>query len=321
MFDGAGRRVGLYESFYLRAFSPVEPLGVWIRYTAHKRPGAAARGSIWWTLFDARRPSPLMHKLTTGSVAAEPGRWISVGEEAWIGPAEAVGACGPARWSLRFRSVEAPLRHLTPALLYRAPLPRTKLTSPLPRASFDGTLAIAGQEPLELSGWSGMVGHNWGAEHAERWIWIHGTGFDVREEAWIDVALGRVMLAGRMTPWVANGALSLDGVRRAVGGLTHRPREVREHPHGCLLSLAGPGGLTVEVRASCPAGAVAGWRYADPDGGEHDALNCSIAALEIDVRERPSAPAVRLRSDHGGAYELGLRERDHGVEIAPFPDG
>ena len=28
-----------------------------------------------------------------------------------------------------------------------------------------------------------------------------------------------------------------------------------------------------------------------------------------------------LHSDHGGAYELGMRERDHGVEIAPFPDG
>ena len=30
----------MYESFYLRAVSPEEPVGVWIRYTVHKRPGA-----------------------------------------------------------------------------------------------------------------------------------------------------------------------------------------------------------------------------------------------------------------------------------------
>ncbi len=31
-------------------------------------------------------------------------------------------------------------------------------------------------ERIELDAWPGMVGHNWGAEHAERWIWIHGAG-------------------------------------------------------------------------------------------------------------------------------------------------
>jgi hypothetical protein len=30
---------------------------------------------------------------------------------------------------------------------------------------------------------------------------------------------------------------------------------------------------------------------------------------------------MRLHSDHGAAYELGMRERDHGVAIAPFGDG
>jgi hypothetical protein len=28
-----------------------------------------------------------------------------------------------------------------------------------------------------------------------------------------------------------------------------------------------------------------------------------------------------LRAAHGGAYELGMREHDHGVPIAPFSDG
>jgi len=44
---------GFYESYYLRAAHPAEPLGVWIRYTVHKRPGAQPDGSLWFTLFDA----------------------------------------------------------------------------------------------------------------------------------------------------------------------------------------------------------------------------------------------------------------------------
>jgi hypothetical protein len=56
------------------------------------------------------------------------------------------------------------------------------------------------------------------------------------------------------------------------------------------------------------------WVYADPPAGEHHSLNCSIAALEVTDDGRT------LATDHGGVYELGLREHDHGVALAPFPD-
>jgi hypothetical protein len=48
-------------------------------------------------------------------------------------------------------------------------------------------------------------------------------------------------------------------------------------------------------------------------------VNCSIAALELTVA-LPGEPARALTSPHGGVYELGMRERDHGVAIAPFAD-
>ena len=60
--------------------------------------------------------------------------------------------------------------------------------------------------------------------------------------------------------------------------------------------------------------------YADPDGSEHNSLNCSIADMRLDV-ERESGPPMRLELTGGAAYELGVRERDHGVPIQPFPDG
>jgi hypothetical protein len=320
MFSSARVSAGMYESFYLRAVSPEEPVGAWIRQTVHKAPGHPPRGSVWCTVFDASRERPFMHKRTSAELSAPPGQWIVLSGDTEMGPGHAQGSCGRARWSLRVASAEPPLQHLSPAWLYRAPLPRTKLTSPTPGASFDGRLELAGGPTIELGGWRGMVGHNWGSEHAERWIWLHGVDFDGAPGAWLDVALGRVLLAGRMTPWVASGALSLDGRRMRLGGLRTGGARVAESVRGCRVRLTGRRGLVVEVEADVPVGSAAGWRYADPDGGEHDVVNCSIAALRLTV-DAPGSASRTLCTAHGGAYELGMRERDHGVAIAPFPDG
>lgn len=322
-FPQARLGAGMYESFYLRAVSPHDPVGIWIRHTVHKPPAQPPRASVWCTVFDARRGRPFMHKLTTSELSTPAGEWIAVGESV-IGPTRAVGACGPASWSLRYISEQRELRHLSPPWLYRTPLPRTKLTTPLPLASFDGVLELAGREPIELISWPGMVGHNWGSEHAERWIWLHGVAFADAPAAWLDVALARLKLAGRMTPWMATGALSIDGRRQRLGGLGARGTHVRESPDGCMLELSGAGGLKVHVHAKVPEQSAAGWRYSDPKGqppsNEHDVANCSVAAIELTVSPAGDGPSRTFRSDHGGVYELGMRERDHGVPIAPFGD-
>jgi hypothetical protein len=49
-------------------------------------------------------------------------------------------------------------------------------------------------------------------------------------------------------------------------------------------------------------------------------VNCSVAALELDVRLAGESAGRMLQTAHGGVYELGMRERDHGVPIAPFAD-
>ncbi|HEY4427063.1 MAG TPA: hypothetical protein VGN08_02560 [Solirubrobacteraceae bacterium] len=319
VFPAAPARAGMYESFYLRAVSPVEPIGIWIRHTVHKRPGRRATGSLWCTVFDAGRGAPFMHKSTSSELSVPDAAWIAIGGSE-MGPERAFGVCGAARWSLRYASSEPELRHLSPRWLYRMPFPRTKLTSPAPAASFDGVLELAGRDPIELREWPGMVGHNWGSEHAERWIWLHGTGFTGAPGDWIDVALARVRFAGCMTPWIASGAMSLDGRRLRLGGLGARGPRVQETAQGCVLALAGRQGLAVDARVEVPDRAAAGWRYADPDGGEHDVVNCSVSSLQLDVH-CGDAPARTLITSHAAAYELGMRERDHGVPIAAFGDG
>ena len=123
------------------------------------------------------------------------------------------------------------------------------------------------------------------------------------------MALGRVLVAGRLTPWIANGAICIDGRRSRLGGLGARGLKVAESPGRCSLTLPGERGLLVEAHIDMPPGGSAEWRYSDPGAhgpdGEHDVVNCSVAALALNVRPRGEA-ATTLHTAHGAAYELGI---------------
>src|SRR5512132_1899557 len=139
-------KAGHYESVYLKACHPSEPLGAWIRYTVHKRPGAPAGGSLWFTLFDRSADGPTASKATLPGPAAGGSDWIRIGESR-LGEGEASGEARSDRceasWELRFRTEERPLFHLPREWMYRAPIPRTKLLSSAPPARFGRPLTAA----------------------------------------------------------------------------------------------------------------------------------------------------------------------------------
>jgi hypothetical protein len=294
---------GRYESRYLRAVDPARPRGAWIRHTTHQRPGAAPTGALWCTVWDAEAGPPYAVKQ---SLPAPP-------PSGFAASAAALGRS--AAWDLAAAGDAGELRHLPRAWMYRAPLPRTKLTSPLPDAVFTGWIEAGGVR-TEVTGWRGMVGHNWGSEHAERWVWVHALSFAEAPDAWLDVAVGRVRVGRVLTPWVANGALALDGRRYRLGGV--RRAQVDARP-GALAARFPGAGATVTVTVTAPEDQTVAFRYADPDGGEHTALNCSIAEVHLRV-ERPGRPALELATAFGGAYELGVREAPAGISVEPFPD-
>jgi hypothetical protein len=90
-------------------------------------------------------------------------------------------------------------------------------------------------------------------------------------------------------------------------------------PTSCQLALAGNGVKLRGEVASEPRNFVA-WVYADPKGPEHNTLNCSISDLELEIERKGEEPE-RLEVAGAAAYEIGMRDTDHGIPLQPFPDG
>jgi hypothetical protein len=324
-FPRVAGKAGHYESFYIKACEPGGGRGIWIRHTVHKRPGAEPNASIWFVFFDRSAAAPRATKVTVpaADLSVPEGSWIRVGD-AEVGPGQAEGSVDTdalaAAWSLTFSAKAEPCKYLPADWLYEAPLPKTKFVAPVPLAHFEGRLEIDDEESIELSGWPGMIGHNWGTEHAERWVWLEGTGFADSPDTYFDAGAARVKLGSRISPWIPSGMLMLDGEPHRLGGLgAIRSAAIEETPGACTFVLPGKD-ILVRGRVSAPEKDFVGWVYADPKGPEHNTVNCSVADLELTV-ERPGLPKRELTLTAGAAYELGMRETDHGIPIQSYSDG
>ena len=323
-FPRVGPGNGHYESFYIKATRPGGGQGIWIRHTVHKRPDAEPSASIWLTLFDADANGPRAAKVTygAGDLSAPEKAFIQV-DGATLEPGRAIGAIKTAdleaSWELEFTDPNDPFFHLPYRRLYEARLPRTKFLSPYPTARFVGTLTLGGAM-VDVDGWPGMIGHNWGAEHAERWAWIQAPFLAGQDDSYVDIAAGRIKIGPLTTPWVANGALKLDGEEHRLGGLDRiRSTKIGEEPTACEFELAGKD-VKVRGRVSSEPRNFVAWVYADPKGPEHNTLNCSISDLELEI-ERKGREPERLEVAGSAAYEIGMRPSDHGIPLQPYADG
>jgi hypothetical protein len=226
---------------------------------------------------------------------------------------EAVLSGQAVQWDLAVTAAGPALRHLRPASLYRSPLPRTKLEAPVPHGSVSGTLRV-GATSVEVSGWRGTVGHNWGSEHADSWVWLHADGLGENRADWLELALARIKAGRVLLPWTAFGAVTLDGQRSGLGGLG-RAAAVRADAGQLTATVAAPGGpLRLTVTAD-PANTVV-LRYADPAGGARIVSHCLLARAELVLHRGGGDRAVAAALC---AYEYGTAHAPGGSEPRLLP--
>jgi hypothetical protein len=296
-----------YESWFFSARDPSGQRALWIRHTSHRPRAGQPTAALWCSVAGPGLSEALT---VVKQVFAAMPAGTAAGPDRFTGQAVLSGQA--VQWDLAVTADGPALRHLRPAPLYRSPLPRTKLEAPVPHGSVSGTLRV-GAANVAVSGWPGTVGHNWGSEHADSWVWLHADGLGENRADWLELALARIRAGRVLLPWTAFGAVSLDGQRSALGGLG-RPAAVRADAARLTATVAAPGGpLRLRVTAD-PADTVV-LRYADPAGGSRLVSHCLLARAELVLHRgggRPLAAALC-------AYEYGTAHAPGGTEPRSLP--
>ena len=302
-----------YESWFVSARDPDSPRALWIRHTRHRPRHGRESAALWCTVVDrdlGQRPAVV--KQVFGAfppeAAAGPGRFQG----------EAAMGERTARWDLAITDGQPPLRPLRPPLLYRAPLPRTKVEASVPDGLVTGLLEVDGRR-VGVSGWRGTAGHNWGSEHADSWVWLHAAGFGACPQGWLDLVLARIRIGRARSPWTAMGALSLGGEPMPLGGLGRRPRvEVEAHPGRLVAAVPSPG-ARLELRVTSGDDEAVAVAYADPPGGTRTVRHAALATVELTWHRRGDRELTM--SSRCGAYEYGTRQGMRGIVPQPLPEG
>ena len=246
--------------------------------------------------------------------------WGTFPPGAAAGPGQFRGAAAMAGqtacWDLAITGGQPSLRPLRPAMLYRAPLPRTKLEASVPDGVVTGMLDIDGHQ-VGVDRWRGTVGHNWGAEHADCWVWLHAAGFGTGPEAWLELVLAKIRVGPVRSPWTAMGALGLDGELIPLGGLGRRPR-VSAGPRQLTAGIPAPR-ARLDLTVSTTEDDAVAVTYADPRGGIRVVRHATLAAVELRFRH-PDHGELTM-SGTCGAYEYGTSQALPGITPRPLPDG
>ena len=324
---------GHVESWFLKANDPAAPgQALWIKFTLLVPPGGAARREpalceVWAIRFDGatgrHRAAKASFPIGEAEFAAG-GLGVSVGGNL-LEPGRTRGSLGTGtdhiRWDLRLDGGDAaPMFGFPHRAMYEGGFPKSKLYTPLPRAVLSGELG--GDDGAEvITGWIGMLGHNWGRTHSPSYHWAQCSLFEGPEgpeDTVFEAFSGRIALGPWLSPWLSGGVLRRGGEElrfNAVGALFGNRVRVGPSSWSCVLDN-GERRLTWAVR-SAPADFV-GLRYIDPDGRENHCLNSKIATCTLALERRSGgrlALEAELRGDRSCAYEILTRSHDHGIPL------
>jgi len=302
---------GGYESWFVSARDPASPRALWIRHTRLRSSAGPESVALWCSVVDhAVSQRPVVVKQVFGAFPAG----------AVAGPGQFRGAAAmagqDARWDLAVTGAQPAVRLLRPAMLYRTPLPRTKLVVSVPDGLVTGLMEVNGRR-VEVDRWRGTVGHNWGTEHADCWVWLHAAGFGAAPQSWLELVLARIKVGPARSPWTAMGALSLSGALVPLGGLGRRPA-VDAHPDRLTAAIPASGARLDLTVSTTDEDAVA-VTYADPRGGLRVVRHAAMATVELKVRRQGHSELTM--GGTCGAYEYGTSRHPPGIVPQLLPDG
>ncbi len=294
---------GHVESWFLRANHPSRPLAFWIKLTILAPQDGPAVVETWLVLFDGETGRTFAHKDTHPFTEAHLGPVLTAGSYALdLGGGTLRGSCGGATFNLRFTvdggDVARPLLIFPFAWMLTAPFPRSKLVTPFPSVTFDGTIDTPAG-PLPVNGWPGMQGHNWGKEHAPEYAW----GQCVFPGAMVEGFTGRIRVGGMLTPRLSAMVVRRGSEEYRFDSIVDTWRQSATiSPTQWTLRMRGRDG-EARLRMDGADRPMACLGYQNPDGRMSYCFNSKLADTLLEVRPSRGEP-FHCSSAHGGALEF-----------------
>ncbi len=321
-----GKSRGHYEVYYFKFNDADQGVAFWFRYTLLiPVPGQGDPvGELWGIFFDAHDPEnnrAWKRSYPIDQVASQRQPFELRIHDAVLRHDMARGRIespdGAVAWDLRLEPDPVGFRNL-PSVLYRLPVPTTKVVAPNLSCSYSGTVDM-GDRVVELAGAPGHQAHIWGTKHAARWAWANCNLFSGRNDAVLEALSAHVKVGPVSTPPLSSVYLRVgreeyrfDGFRQMLTINSHwdvKAWSLEAHDRRYQL---------VAQITSSPEWMV-GVRYQDPDGETRVCHNTKVANAEIRLLERQTGrpPVLRhaLRAERTCAFEVVEPEAVPGIPV------
>lgn len=315
---GAGTTRGHVESYFLKLNDREGRRALWLKATILVRDGGAPRFAEAWAIaFDREgRHVAVKERIPLAEARFGDGGLDVLVSRLRLSPGRASGevASGDHRiaFDLRFTMVAPPLVHFPSERMYEGPLPSSKLVTPHPDSRFTGSYSVDG-ETIEVEGWRGMEGHNWGAGHAERYAWAHCNQWEGEDDLVFEGVTARVKVGPVLAPPLTVLCVRHRGVRYDFNAplALLRARGTFDTRRWTFSATSALATFTGELWADTRD--FVGLSYENPDGAITYCLNSKIARgrIRLSVRGRPDVEAMT----QAAALEIGTKDSDHGIAM------
>lgn len=319
---GLGR--GHYESYFIRANHPDEPLAFWIRYTIFNpaNPEGRPLGEIWATFFDGRNGIhvSVKNELPLSSCVFGTGELrVKVGDAALDGrtaQGTAHSSGNTIGWNLAYAGDSPPLLLLPPEK-YEAGFPKAKSLVSLPMAVFSGTMTVNGIT-VPVDRWVGSQNHNWGVKHTDHYAWGQVAGFDGHPGSFLEIITARLRIGPFWTPFMTIMVLRHRGGEYALNTVLQGLRADGAFSYFHWDFASKRRDISIEGTLEASRDDFVGLTYYNPPGGVKYCLNTKIASCRLRVaagRDAHDIPPEVLETRSRAAFEILTDDRAHGVRM------
>lgn len=303
----------------MRGNAPDRRLAFWLKATVFAPRPDSAVAELWCIVFDGendrywseKRTVPFEHATFDGDpmqIAIADGHFDLSPHGSATGRIEGEG--GVCDWDIQWEQGDEELKQrlclLPSERMVDGSLPRSTPLTPYPSLALSGTIDVFG-ETIELDGWEGMQGHNWGDEHAWAYAWGHCPFLDEQGEpfCWVEGFSAKTRIAGQPTPLISALVVRRGDTEYRFDRLLDLWRQdatIDLQEYSWRVEMQGPAGKVAMSMKADPDEMVC-LGYHNPDGRLSYCLNSKLA--RVDLRVDPvNEAAFECSSDYGGALEF-----------------